>query len=346
MSTTYDEPVTWHGVDPEGLLAAAVLLAGVAESRQAAETGDHHLGRRRGRRGRAAGPSRARRRARHRVGVGVMHVLLGVPVLGVEAAVAVVAFGCARWGRPPTVVASGLSIPAAAGLAAALVASDAYGYFRQLGTFRELVAVADRIGGSTLLVGAAAVGVLVLAVPWLAGLALRATARARTSEVGQEAAEVDAALAQREAAQAQEIAALREDQARLARDVHDVVGHSLAVILAQAESAQYLPDDPAHLKTTLATIATSARTSLQDVRHVLSVEAAPPARDPAAWSSWSRASAPAARRWWSTRSARRSRCRPSSRWSRTGCCRRCSPTPSSTACASTRSPSSGTGRAG
>ena len=59
-------------------------------------------------------------------------------------------------------------------------------------------------------------------------------------------------------------------QARLARDVHDVVGHSLAVILAQAESAQYLEDaDTQRLKQTMANIATSARSSLQDVRQVL-----------------------------------------------------------------------------
>jgi len=52
--------------------------------------------------------------------------------------------------------------------------------------------------------------------------------------------------------------------------VHDVVGHSLAVILAQAESAQYLPDeDRAALKATLATVADSARTSLRDIRQVL-----------------------------------------------------------------------------
>ncbi len=52
--------------------------------------------------------------------------------------------------------------------------------------------------------------------------------------------------------------------------MHDVVGHSLAVILAQAESAQYVPDaDTEKLKATMATIATSARSSLQDVRQVL-----------------------------------------------------------------------------
>jgi signal transduction histidine kinase len=52
--------------------------------------------------------------------------------------------------------------------------------------------------------------------------------------------------------------------------VHDVVGHSLAVILAQAESAQFLDDaDVAGLKRTMANIATSARSSLDDVRQVL-----------------------------------------------------------------------------
>nr|WP_227467959.1 histidine kinase [Nocardioides lijunqiniae] len=73
-----------------------------------------------------------------------------------------------------------------------------------------------------------------------------------------------------ETEQAREIARLREEQTRLARDVHDVVGHSLAVILAQAESAQYLSDvDTQKLKVTMENIATSARSSLQDVRQVL-----------------------------------------------------------------------------
>ena len=58
--------------------------------------------------------------------------------------------------------------------------------------------------------------------------------------------------------------------------MHDVVGHSLAVILAQAESAQYLEDaDTQKLKQTMENIATSARSSLQDVRHVLTPSAQP-----------------------------------------------------------------------
>ena len=99
--------------------------------------------------------------------------------------------------------------------------------------------------------------------PWLLGLALRFSARSEASRRSQVEAEA-------ERDQAEEIARLREDQARLARDVHDVVGHSLAVILALAESAQFLDDaDTAGLKRTMANIATSARSALDDVRTVL-----------------------------------------------------------------------------
>ncbi|MFI5425446.1 sensor histidine kinase [Aeromicrobium sp. UC242_57] len=78
----------------------------------------------------------------------------------------------------------------------------------------------------------------------------------------------------RESEQAREIARLQEAQATLAHDVHDVVGHSLAVILAQAETGPYLDDPDAtvlneKLRRTMATIAESARASLGDVRRVL-----------------------------------------------------------------------------
>lgn len=207
----------------------------------------------------------------------VVHVVAAVPVLAVELAVAVVAFGCARWGSRATLVVSGASIPVAAVLAAALLRTGWYGFAADVGVLRDLVSSASRLG-DTIVAGAVVLGVLLLALPWLAGLALRAVARAQRSEVSQVAAEEDALRAQRETAHAREIARLREEQARLARDVHDVVGHSLAVILAQAESAQFLPDDPARLKTTMATIAASARTSLQDVRAVLSDTRQPAAR--------------------------------------------------------------------
>ena len=205
----------------------------------------------------------------------LVHVVIGAPVLTVELAVAVVAFGCARWGRPTTVVLSGLSIPAAVAVAAVLVSVGSYDFFADTAAVRQLLDGASRIS-DTLLVGAVVIGLLTLTVPWLAGLLFRATARAQRSEVRQEQAEADTARALRETSQAREIAQLRAQQARMANDVHDVVGHSLAVILAQAESVQYLPDDPAALKRTMATIATAARSSLQDVRRVLASPEVPP----------------------------------------------------------------------
>ncbi len=190
-------------------------------------------------------------------------------LLLVEACFVVVAFAAARWGHPVTVLASALSIPAAAAGLVALVAVREYVPLVDVVDYRALLDATSRFG-DTWRVGAAVILMSLLGVPWLAGLAMRFSDRARTSRVHQVEAEEEAARAVRESEQAREIARLRDDQARLARDVHDVVGHSLAVILAQAESAQYLPDaDTERLKQTMQTIATSARSSLQDVRQVL-----------------------------------------------------------------------------
>ncbi len=202
--------------------------------------------------------------------VALGHVVAGVPVLTVELAVAVVAFGCARWGSPATVVLGGVSIPVAALVGGWLLVTGRVAVVADLGVLRGLVLSVPGPGRAGVVGGLAVLGASLLALPWLGGLVVRAVSRARRSEGSRVAAEQDAARAHRESEQAREIARLREAQARLATDVHDVVGHSLAVILAQAESAQFLPDDdPAALKATLATVATSARTSLQDVRAVL-----------------------------------------------------------------------------
>lgn len=201
--------------------------------------------------------------------------LLGIPVLLAQVSVAVVAFGTARWGSRLTVVAGLVSMPLA-GFALVVLA--------QLGQFDTVVyrgqgggAIAatlyERLGASWPVALLALFTSLLLA-PWLVGVSLRLAERARASRVSQVAAEADAEQAHRETQQVQEIARLQEEQAQMARDVHDVVGHSLAVILAQAESAQFLTGEE-RLKETLATIATSARSSLQDVRHVLSGPQAP-----------------------------------------------------------------------
>lgn len=192
-----------------------------------------------------------------------MQVMTGTQLLMVELAIGIVAFGTARWGSAATVVASALSIPVAAAITVLWI--DPSVFYSGLSTagFQSLVEQTSRWSDRWQLT-AAALGMSVLGVPWLAGLALRFSTRAQQSRASQEVAEA-------ERDQAEEIARLRDEQTRLARDVHDVVGHSLAVILAQAESAQYLEDaDTQALKRTMDNIATTARSSLDDVRQVLS----------------------------------------------------------------------------
>ncbi len=61
-----------------------------------------------------------------------------------------------------------------------------------------------------------------------------------------------------------------QERVRIARDMHDVVAHSLAVVVAQADGARYLGSkDPTATDAALATIATTAREALSDVRVLL-----------------------------------------------------------------------------
>jgi len=189
---------------------------------------------------------------------GFIQLVGGVPVLLTEVSLVAVLFAAARWGRAFTVLIGAASI--------VLIPMLALAWVRAVG-------ISGGMAGSLLfeLLGATGASardwrlilleLTVLGVPFMAGLVLRFFAGARTAQAARQTAE-------RDAQQAQEIAQLQEAQNRLARDVHDVVGHSLTVILAQAESAQYI-EDPDRLKQTMQTIATSARTSLQDVRQVL-----------------------------------------------------------------------------
>ena len=187
-------------------------------------------------------------------GTGLVQVVIGVEPMLTEVLLAAVAFGCARWGRPPTVWLSGLSIPLSAAIA--VLMTSPYSFYRVLQMLGVERLAIDSYSRYDWRLAAGLVGFALLATPWLLGLALRFAARSQDSRRSQVAAE-----AQRD--QAEEIARLREEQAQLARDVHDVVGHSLAVILAQAVSAQYVSDPDAEvlaetLRGTMATIATSA----------------------------------------------------------------------------------------
>jgi len=91
---------------------------------------------------------------------------------------------------------------------------------------------------------------------WSVGLLVRTLSRARQSRAVAIAA-------------GQEVAA-EQERTRIARDMHDVVAHSLAVVVAQADGARYAArSDPAAAEEALRTIATTAREALADVRVLL-----------------------------------------------------------------------------
>ncbi|ERG63349.1 hypothetical protein L332_02635 [Agrococcus pavilionensis RW1] len=73
----------------------------------------------------------------------------------------------------------------------------------------------------------------------------------------------------------------QEERAALARDMHDVVAHSLAVVIAQANGARYTRD-PAVKDATLETIAGTAKQALGDVRLLLAQLRHSEAPDPVA----------------------------------------------------------------
>ena len=98
--------------------------------------------------------------------------------------------------------------------------------------------------------------VVVLGSSWLVGILMRAMMRNRESRIAREAAEQDVIVEQ--------------ERNRIARDMHDVVAHSLAVVIAQADGARYArAHDPGAVDEALLAISSTARDALGDVRLLL-----------------------------------------------------------------------------
>ena len=103
----------------------------------------------------------------------------------------------------------------------------------------------------------------VFCVPWGIGMAVR---RQRT--LREEALE-QALRAEREAAAAEERAVFNE-RLRIARELHDVVAHTLSVVAVQAGVARHLMDEqPQLLEPALSAIEDASRTALDDLRRML-----------------------------------------------------------------------------
>src|SRR5262245_8343559 len=102
-----------------------------------------------------------------------------------------------------------------------------------------------------------------LAAAWLLGENMR-TRRAYLHGLEERAAQLE----RERDANARRAAA--EEQARIAREVHDVVAHNLSVIIVQATAADAVfASDPADARRAVRTIGSSARRALDELRHVL-----------------------------------------------------------------------------
>jgi signal transduction histidine kinase len=179
-------------------------------------------------------------------------VVTGIRVSTDALTMGLVMYFCARHGGRSTLWASGLLMPLAYIITGAFLVNPGTEAVRRL----------DRAGLTT---DPTALVLLVLtiasplALPWLLGVTLRWRARAERTRLALLRTEVESHTLER--------------QAQLAHDVHDVVGHSLAVILAQAGSVRYLDPPPQpRVQEVLDTIADNARQSLTEVRQVLAGE--------------------------------------------------------------------------
>lgn len=75
-----------------------------------------------------------------------------------------------------------------------------------------------------------------------------------------------------DASEARARAANAEERLRLARDLHDVLSHSLSVVVVQAEVADaYLDSDPALSRAAMRNVAATGRAALADTRRLVNV---------------------------------------------------------------------------
>ncbi len=176
----------------------------------------------------------------------VLQMIAGFGPLPIDLAILLVLYATSAWGTR-RVLWWGFASALVGGLIAALYMVFVSGV--QLGTGTGW----EQLTAGTLLL---AVSVLALGFAWVCGLLWRVVLRARRTRAAQ--------------LQAESVAAEEQERVRIARDMHDIVAHSLAVVIAQADGARYAAAAKPELATeALGTIAQTARGALSDVRMLL-----------------------------------------------------------------------------
>lgn len=196
---------------------------------------------------------------RRRAPLGVATVVAGTGVV----------FLVATGVPPPGLGAAPHSVALTAAWLVAIYSSAAYGGYRQaLAALTTVTAVAvafqlhspgssvnDRVAAYLFSVG----------VPWLAGIAK--SRHVHAVEARRQAEQL--ALSHAEAARR----AVDDERARIARELHDIVAHSLSVIVVHAAAERRLLDTSARTETgeVLATIERAGREALVELRRLLAI---------------------------------------------------------------------------
>jgi signal transduction histidine kinase len=129
-----------------------------------------------------------------------------------------------------------------------------------LATLAVLIPLEPQLGG----VSAAIYDSAFMVLPWLAAVGLRSR-EDRAAALG-----AQLALAQADNA-AQQRAILREERAQIARELHDIVAHSVSVILLQAGAARMRASGQPGITQPLQAAEASGRQALAELRRLLGV---------------------------------------------------------------------------
>ncbi len=175
-------------------------------------------------------------------GTAILQMALGLPPAPVDLAVLGVLFASGaderRWLR-------------VLGLVAAFLGATAIPVYLAVPEW-----IAGRIQSPTFMLLILLAGLVTFVLAWPFGVLTRLARRSRHERDEMLAAQLETAAEQ--------------ERGRIARDMHDVVAHSLTVIVAQADGARYLAADGTRTADeALSTIATTAREALSDVRLLL-----------------------------------------------------------------------------
>lgn len=175
----------------------------------------------------------------------LLQVVLGRPPTFADLAIFVVLYATARHGTPRVY---------RAGLVSALVGALVIAVYLTAGPLYAGGGLSWQTLPLALMMLVAAA--FALGLSWTVGALVRTAVRAKQTREAQQRAEAEAIAEQ--------------ERVRIARDMHDVVAHSLAVVIAQADGARYAAvADPAAAASALGTISTTARAALADVRLLL-----------------------------------------------------------------------------